>query len=68
MSKPKDQENCAAKQKQVTKKNCQGKDLIARKKKKKKKLKEKKQTSTQKKKKKNLESRIRKLKVEHVAQ
>ena len=52
MSKPKDQENCAAKQKQVTKKNCQGKDLIARKKKKKKKLKEKKQTSTQKKKKK----------------
>ena len=31
MSKPKDQENCVAKQKQVTKKNCQGKDLIARK-------------------------------------
>ena len=33
MSKPKDQRNCAAKQKQAKKKKCQGNDLIARKKK-----------------------------------
>ena len=34
MLKPKDQRNCAAKQKQAAKKNkCQEKDLIARKKK-----------------------------------
>ena len=52
MSKPKDQENCAAKQKQVTKKNCQGKDLIARKKKKKKKIKRKETNKYPKKKKK----------------
>ena len=49
MSKPKDQRNCATKQKQEEKK-CQGNDLIARKKKTKK----------------FLESRRRKLKVEHV--
>ena len=39
MSKPKDQGNYAAKQKQATKKICQGEDLIARCKKKKKILK-----------------------------
>ena len=36
MSKPKDQGNCAVKQKQAKKKICQRKDLIARSKKKKK--------------------------------
>ena len=53
MSKPKDQRNCAAKQKQATKK---------------KKMSGKRSHSTLKKKKKNLESRRRKLKVEHVPQ
>ena len=36
MSKPKDQGNCAVKQKQAKKKICQRKDLLARSKKKKK--------------------------------
>ena len=46
MSKPKDQTNCATKQKQATKKKkkCQEKDLIARIKKKKKFLKAKKES------------------------
>ena len=52
MSKPKDQRNCAAKQKQATKKKMSGK----------------RSHSTLKKKKKNLESRRRKLKVKHVPQ
>ena len=67
MSKSKDQGNCSTKQKQATKKNLLGKGIIACIKKKKKSFarKEANMYKEMKKKKKNLESRRRKLKIEH---